>query len=69
MFYLRNAKLVDGKYNKTFKAKDRQVRSSREIAIGLHKLKENTAFENQWMKEPEWIRKNEHSFDRTDESD
>lgn len=69
MFYLRNAKLVDGKYNKTFKAKDRQIRSSREIAIGLNKLQDNTAFDNQWLREPEWYRKQEHSFDRTDASD
>lgn len=69
MFYLRHAKLVDGKYNKTYKAKDRQIRSSREIAIGLNRLKDNTAFENQWLKEPEWYRQTEHSFDRTDVSD
>ena len=65
-FYLMNAKLVDRKYNKTYKAKDRQIRTSREIAIGLNKLKDNTAFENQWLKEPDWYRKAEHSFDRTD---
>ncbi|CAI2374077.1 unnamed protein product [Moneuplotes crassus] len=68
-FYLRNAKTVDSRYCKSFKAKDRQIRSSREIAIGLSKLKDNTAFENQWLKEPEWYRKTEHSFDHTDVSD
>mmetsp|Transcript_9671 Transcript_9671/g.8515 ORF Transcript_9671/g.8515 Transcript_9671/m.8515 type:complete len:259 (-) Transcript_9671:17-793(-) len=68
MFYLRNAKLVDSKYNKTYKALDRQIKSSREIAIGTNKLKDNTAFDNQWLKEPEWYRQHEHSFDGTTES-
>lgn len=69
MFYLRNAKLVDTKYNKTYKALDRQIKSSREIAIGTNKLKDNTAFDNQWLREPDWIRQQEHSFDRTTNSD
>jgi hypothetical protein len=67
LFYLRNAKLVDPKYNKTYKAKDRQIKSSREIAIGLNKLKENTHYINQWLKEPEWMRP-DYSFDRSDSS-
>jgi hypothetical protein len=63
LFYLRNAKLVDPKYNKLYKARDRPLKSSREIALGLNKLKEKTAFENQWLKEPDWMNRNRHSFD------
>lgn len=69
LFYLRNAPLVDTKFNKAFKARDIPIRSSREIATGLKRLKEGTAFENKWLKEPEYMKKDYHSFDRTDTYD
>jgi predicted HAD superfamily hydrolase len=44
LFYLRNAPLVDKKFNMMFKAKDTPVRHSREVAVGVKKLKDKTAF-------------------------
>lgn len=69
LFYLRNAPLVDARFNKAFKAKDTPIRSSREIATGLKKLKEKTAFENKWLTEPDYMKRDYHSFDRSDTRD
>jgi hypothetical protein len=46
LFYLRNAPLVDRKFNMWFKSKSEQVKSSREIAVGLKKLKAHTYWES-----------------------
>ena len=63
LFYLRNAPLVDRKFNKLIKARDAPIKSSREIATGLKRVRENTAYENKWLKEPEYMKNNHHSFD------
>lgn len=67
LFYLRNAPLVDKKFNAFFKAKTAPSHSSRELAVGLKKLKDKTAYNNKWLKEPDWLREDyaHNSFDGT----
>lgn len=50
LFYLRNAPLVDRKFNMMMKNRDMAVKSSREIAVGLKKVRENTAHDNTYIK-------------------
>ena len=65
LFYLRNAPLVDRNFNLFYKAKDAPIKSSREVAIGIKKIRDKTAFDNKWLQEPEYMKHGARSIDRS----
>lgn len=51
------------------KARDVPIRYSREIAVGVKTIRGKTAFENKWLKEPDWMQNTNHSYDESSHYD